>query len=52
MHNLVTGLGWVYYKTILTEVLEKFSQLLKDFMNGVHMRLERSQLTGNTLFWS
>ena len=38
-HNLVTGLGkvkgtlrWVYYKTTLTEVLEKFSRLLKDFL--------------------
>ena len=34
MHNLVQVLGWVYYKTILTEVWEKFSQLLKDFIRS------------------
>ena len=34
MHNLVTGLGIGVLQTILTEVLENFSQLLKDFIRS------------------
>ncbi len=48
-HNLVKGLGkvkgtlrWLYYKNILSEILEKFSPLLKTNEEALQVNLAKA----------